>query len=106
MHDTLTTATRPYDADSPLAHLLNMVQALGRPTQDEQREDAVTAVARYVYPDTLAKVLDFMGGNGSPALRSPASTSRRPRRPGWTAGCGCTAPRASARPTARSTCSL
>ncbi|WP_405512047.1 hypothetical protein [Streptomyces canus] len=59
MHDTLTTATRPYAADSPLAHLLDMAQAVGQPTEDEQREDAVTAAAHYIYtasPDTLGRV--------------------------------------------------
>ena len=74
MHDTLTAAPRPYDADSPLAHLLDMVQAVGQPSEDEQREDAVTAAAHHIYnayPDTLARVLDAMDWTGHPALHSP-----------------------------------
>jgi hypothetical protein len=74
MHDTSTAATRPYAADSPLAHLLDMVQAVGQPTEDEQREDAVTAAAHHIYnayPDTLARVLDVMDWTGHPALHSP-----------------------------------
>jgi hypothetical protein len=74
MHDTLTAVTRPYAADSPLAHLLDMAQAVGQPTEDEQREDAVTAAAHYVYnvyPATLGRVLEAMDWTGHPALHSP-----------------------------------
>ncbi|MFI0515813.1 hypothetical protein ACH3Y9_40530 [Streptomyces sp. WSLK1-5] len=74
MHDTLTVAPRPYAADSPLAHLLDMAQAIGQPTEDEQREDAVTAAAHYIYntyPSTLGTVLDVMDWTGHPALRDP-----------------------------------
>ncbi|MDQ0904662.1 hypothetical protein QFZ22_000647 [Streptomyces canus] len=74
MHDTLTAVTRPYAPDSPLAHLLDMAQAAGQPTEDEQREDAVTAAAHYVYnayPDTLGRVLEAMDWTGHPALRAP-----------------------------------
>ncbi|MFJ6393944.1 hypothetical protein ACIQJT_40935 [Streptomyces sp. NPDC091972] len=84
MHDTLTAVTRPYGADSPLAHLLDMVQAVGQPTADEQREDAVTTAAHYVYkayPDTLGRVLEAMDWTGYPALHchgfsfEPAATA-------------------------------
>ena len=73
-HDTLSAVTRPYAADSPLAHLLDMAQAVGQPTEDEQREDAVTAAAHHIYtayPDTLARVLDAMDWTGHPALHAP-----------------------------------
>lgn len=84
MHDTLTATPRPYAADSPVAHLLDMAEGIGQPTEDEQCEDAVTAAAHYVYnayPDTLGTVLDAMDWTGHPALHSagfafePAATA-------------------------------
>lgn len=74
MHDTFTAATRPYAADSPLAHLLDMAEAAGAPIEDEQREDAITAAAHYVcnaYQSTLGTVLDVMDWTGHPALHFP-----------------------------------
>ncbi|MER6135685.1 hypothetical protein [Streptomyces sp. NPDC001815] len=43
MPDTLTSPPCTYAADSPLAHLLDMAQAIGAHDADEQCEDAATA---------------------------------------------------------------
>ncbi|MFC8201710.1 hypothetical protein ACFUTV_40975 [Streptomyces sp. NPDC057298] len=89
MPDTLTSPARPYAADSPLAHLLDMAQALGAPDADEQREDAVTTAAHHVYtayPDTLAAVVDALDWQGHPALRDTSAGSFEPSAVAWLDG--------------------
>ncbi|MER7577472.1 hypothetical protein [Streptomyces sp. NPDC126514] len=89
MPDTLTLPSRPFAADSPLAHLLDMAQAFGAPTADEEREDAVTAAAHYVYtayPATLGAVLEALDWHGYPALRADGAGSYEPSAVAWLDG--------------------
>lgn len=50
----LTHSQRPYTTDSPLAYLLDLAARSARPGEDEQREDAVTAVAHHVTTATAS----------------------------------------------------
>jgi len=71
--DTLTTpAAPPYEADSPLAELFDIAQAVGVPTDDEQRDNAETAAAHHVwnqYADTFGRALNDDNWVGRPALK-------------------------------------
>ncbi|MFF3420290.1 hypothetical protein ACFYW9_37360 [Streptomyces sp. NPDC002698] len=73
MTETLHTPVRPYGADSPFAHLLDIAaQTVGAPSEDEQRDEAETAAAHHLYNDfpySLAQVVDAIDWRGYPAVR-------------------------------------
>ncbi|MFJ9635048.1 hypothetical protein ACIRU8_45890, partial [Streptomyces sp. NPDC101175] len=72
MPDTLvfTSPARPYAADSPLAFLLDLAADASGPDDSEQRSDAETAAAHYVYGaylGSLAQTLEVMDWQGYPS---------------------------------------
>ncbi|MFE1442943.1 hypothetical protein [Streptomyces sp. NPDC058739] len=84
-----TTRPRPYAADSPLAHLLDMAQAVTAPTEDDQRDEAVTAAAHHAYtayPDTVGRVVEAMDWHGHPAVRVSGIGSLEPSAVAWLDG--------------------
>ncbi|MFD5572765.1 hypothetical protein [Streptomyces cadmiisoli] len=90
MTDTLLTPiARPYAADSPLAHLLDMAHAADIPDADEQRDDAETAAAHHVYEqytDTIGTVIEAGEWTGYPALRPERCRGYEPSAVVWLGG--------------------
>ncbi|WP_415939997.1 hypothetical protein [Streptomyces sp. 039-1] len=72
MTETLQNPLRPFGADSPIAHLLDLADQMGEPpTDQEQRDDAEVAAAHHVYNEfgfSLARVLDADDWTGYPAV--------------------------------------
>ncbi|MFI1408319.1 hypothetical protein ACH4Y0_00005 [Streptomyces sp. NPDC020707] len=64
---------RPYDADSPLAHLMEIVAAAVDEVPEEVERDAAETTAAHLvfdaYPYTLGQVVDPDTWQGYPAVR-------------------------------------
>jgi hypothetical protein len=88
--DTLNPPVRPYADDSPLAYLMDLAaEAHHVPTDDEQREDAVTTAAHHIYDayhSTIGQVLDAGDWRGYPALRPSGSPEFEPSAVAWLDG--------------------
>jgi hypothetical protein len=89
MTDTATHLTRPYAADSPLAFLLDLAVDASGPDETEQRDDAETAAAHYVYrayPYSLAQVVDAMAWQGYPSFTGAGDRRHEPAAVAWLDG--------------------
>ncbi|MFD5814740.1 hypothetical protein [Streptomyces sp. NPDC127038] len=74
MTETLHAPARSYGAHSPLAYLLNLAGEAAQVSDQEQREEAETAVIHHLsrsYPYSLAQAIDVMAWQGYPAVRGP-----------------------------------
>ncbi|MFJ4633898.1 hypothetical protein [Streptomyces sp. NPDC088847] len=90
MHDIVTLAAdRPYAADSPLAFLLDLAADASGPDETEQRDNAETAAAHYVYRAytySLAQVVEAMDWQGYPSYTGADGHRHEPAAVAWLDG--------------------
>ncbi|MGW1534453.1 hypothetical protein [Streptomyces aureus] len=89
MTETLDAPARSYSAHSPLAYLLSLADEAAQVSDQEQREDAETAVIHHLsrsYPYSLAQAIDVMAWQGYPAVRDAGRVFWEPSAVAWLDG--------------------